>query len=212
VRLSTRALEGLRSSREQDVLHYQWCAAARVNAQLPHSVETEAVFSSEFTAAIVKHGALSDSKSSCETASSAAATGLHRFADLGNVDAQRAVGQILSAGGAGRDPEQALRYFQCAPPALHLLSNWHTVVAFHVYSVPAWQQRHLLLHLHSGPQAARIRQDTSLALTNPFQNHCRRAADGGDADAMAALGHMYANGRGVKASNGTALRWCGQTL
>lgn len=35
VRLSARALEGLRSSREQDVLHYQWCAAARVNAQLP---------------------------------------------------------------------------------------------------------------------------------------------------------------------------------
>ena len=34
-----------------------------------------------------------------------------RFADLGNVDAQRVVGQILSGGGAQRDPEQALRYF-----------------------------------------------------------------------------------------------------
>lgn len=61
VRLSAKALEGLRASTEQDVLHYQW------------------------------------------------------FADLGNVDAQRAVGQILSAGGAGRDPQQALRYFQCDP-------------------------------------------------------------------------------------------------
>lgn len=80
---------------------------------------------------------MSDSTSRCKTACSAAATGLHRFADLGNVDAQRAVGQILSAGGAGRDPEQALRYFQCALPVLHLLSTWHTVVGFRVYSEPA---------------------------------------------------------------------------
>ncbi|KAK9798920.1 hypothetical protein WJX73_000247 [Symbiochloris irregularis] len=33
----------------------------------------------------------------------------------------------------------------------------------------------------------------------------RQAAEGGDAEAMAHLGHMYASGTGVKASNGTAL-------
>lgn len=68
------------------------------------------------------------------------------FADLGNVDAQRAVGQILSASGTQRDPVQAARYFQ-------------------------------------------------------------QAADKGDAQAMALLGHLYANGRGVKASNATAIKW-----
>ena len=35
------------------------------------------------------------------------------FADLGNSDAARALGQMLSHG-ALRDPEQALRYFRCA--------------------------------------------------------------------------------------------------
>ena len=40
------------------------------------------------------------------------------FADQGNVDAQRAVGHILSAAGAQRDPAGALRYFQCALPSL----------------------------------------------------------------------------------------------
>lgn len=34
------------------------------------------------------------------------------FADLGSVEAQRAVGQIFSHG-AMRNPEQALRYFRC---------------------------------------------------------------------------------------------------
>ncbi len=34
------------------------------------------------------------------------------FADLGNSDAARALGQMLSHG-ALRDPEQALRYFRC---------------------------------------------------------------------------------------------------
>ena len=37
------------------------------------------------------------------------------FADLGNTDAARAVGQMLSHG-AQRDPEQALRYFRCMRP------------------------------------------------------------------------------------------------
>lgn len=37
------------------------------------------------------------------------------FADLGNTDAARAVGQMLSSG-AMRDPSQALRYFRRAPP------------------------------------------------------------------------------------------------
>ena len=36
------------------------------------------------------------------------------FADLGNTDAARAVGQMLSSG-AIRDPAQALRYFRHAP-------------------------------------------------------------------------------------------------
>lgn len=35
------------------------------------------------------------------------------FADLGSVEAQRAVGQIFSHG-AMRNPEQALRYFRCS--------------------------------------------------------------------------------------------------
>lgn len=39
------------------------------------------------------------------------------FADLGSVEAQRVVGQILSAAGAQRDPAGALRYFQCARPS-----------------------------------------------------------------------------------------------
>ena len=34
------------------------------------------------------------------------------FADLGSVEAQRAVGQIFSHG-AMRNPEQAIRYFRC---------------------------------------------------------------------------------------------------
>mmetsp|Transcript_14536 Transcript_14536/g.43932 ORF Transcript_14536/g.43932 Transcript_14536/m.43932 type:complete len:758 (-) Transcript_14536:985-3258(-) len=68
------------------------------------------------------------------------------FADLGNVEAQRAVGQILLGAGAQRDPAAALRYFQ-------------------------------------------------------------QAADRGDAQAMASLGHMHANGRGVPPSNATALKW-----
>ena len=37
--------------------------------------------------------------------------------------------------------------------------------------------------------------------------HCRQAAEGGDADAMAHLGHMYASGNGVVANNVTALKW-----
>ena len=36
------------------------------------------------------------------------------FADLGNTDAARAVGQMLSSGSL-RDPQQALRYFRQAP-------------------------------------------------------------------------------------------------
>lgn len=36
---------------------------------------------------------------------------------------------------------------------------------------------------------------------------CRQAAEAGDADAMAHLGHMYANGVGVAASNDSALHW-----
>ena len=35
----------------------------------------------------------------------------------------------------------------------------------------------------------------------------RLAAEAGDADAMAHVGHMYANGAGVEQSNLTALRW-----
>ncbi len=35
----------------------------------------------------------------------------------------------------------------------------------------------------------------------------RQAAEAGDADAMAHLGHMYANGVGVAASNESALDW-----
>lgn len=35
----------------------------------------------------------------------------------------------------------------------------------------------------------------------------RQAAEAGDADAMAHLGHMYANGVGVAASNESALEW-----
>lgn len=67
------------------------------------------------------------------------------FADLGSVEAQRAVGQIFSHG-AMRNPEQALRYF-------------------------------------------------------------RQAAEGGDADAHAHLGHMYANGVGVDQNNDTAKQY-----
>lgn len=37
--------------------------------------------------------------------------------------------------------------------------------------------------------------------------YLQRAADGGDADAMAHLGHMYANGLAVKQSNTTAWKW-----
>jgi hypothetical protein len=38
--------------------------------------------------------------------------------------------------------------------------------------------------------------------------HCfRRAVEAGDVDAMAHLGHMYANGNGVAQSNVTAMRW-----
>lgn len=36
---------------------------------------------------------------------------------------------------------------------------------------------------------------------------CRQAADLGDADALAHLGHMYANGMGVEQDNQTALRF-----
>lgn len=42
------------------------------------------------------------------------------FADLGSVEAQRAVGQIFSHG-AMRNPEQALRYFRCSQHHLSYL-------------------------------------------------------------------------------------------
>lgn len=42
------------------------------------------------------------------------------FADLGSVEAQRAVGQIFSHG-AMRNPEQALRYFRCSQRHLSCL-------------------------------------------------------------------------------------------
>ena len=109
------------------------------------------------------------------------------------MDAQRAVGQILSAGGAGRAPEQALRYFQCACRILALAVCMGCILLG--LSVQ-------LQMLHVIRVGAHWCSEPTLLLWC-----CRRAADGGDADAMAALGHMYANGRGVKASNGTALKW-----
>lgn len=45
-----------------------------------------------------------------------------------------------------------------------------------------------------------------LTCTHPPPAH-RQAAEGGDAGAMAHLGHMYANGNGVEQSNTTALHW-----
>ena len=35
------------------------------------------------------------------------------FADMGNAEAQRTLGQMLNQGGQQRDPAQALRYFRC---------------------------------------------------------------------------------------------------
>jgi TPR repeat protein len=116
------------------------------------------------------------------------------FADLGNVDAQRAVGQILSAGGAGRDPEQALRYFQCD----------RQTPAFTAPSACQWFEPAVAV-VHARRRSVMVQQ--MVRQIGSKLRCCRRAADGGDADAMAALGHMYANGRGVKASNGTALKW-----
>ena len=40
----------------------------------------------------------------------------------------------------------------------------------------------------------------------------RQAAEAGDADAMAHLGHAYANGVGTPQSNATALHWFRQVL
>ena len=40
---------------------------------------------------------------------------------------------------------------------------------------------------------------------------CRQAAEGGDADALGQLGHMYANGIGVPASNATARKYFQQS-
>ncbi len=36
---------------------------------------------------------------------------------------------------------------------------------------------------------------------------CRQAANGGDSDSLAHLGHMYANGEGVPANNETAVEY-----
>jgi len=53
----------------------------------------------------------------------------------------------------------------------------------------------------------------ALACADPDPAHerparaSRQAAEAGDADAMAHLGHMFANGAGVPASNASALRW-----
>ena len=43
------------------------------------------------------------------------------FADMGNAEAQRTLGQMLNQGGQQRDPQQALRYFRCAHDPLHAL-------------------------------------------------------------------------------------------
>jgi len=45
------------------------------------------------------------------------------------------------------------------------------------------------------------------SVCDSFNNLSRRAVEAGDADAMAHLGHMYANGNGVAQNNVTALRW-----
>lgn len=125
------------------------------------------------------------------------------FADFGNVDAARAVAHMLTHG-ALRDYEQAIYYLRWEagearrPPISTLsasASPYRSGMQSDLQAHRSWQPDAPLRVCNLRPPSAVV------------GSPCRQAAGAGDADAMAHLGHIYANGIMVDQSNETALAW-----
>ncbi len=116
------------------------------------------------------------------------------FADLGNADAAREAARLLAeaAPAGGRNYEQAIRYLNQASKSICQLTAKLVSAGASTATVRC-----------AIPAPARAHPP----LTALPAHRWLQAAAAEDSTAMAHLGHIYANGQGVKQDNATAVRW-----